>query len=300
MATKQIQHRRGTTAQHAAFTGAVAEITVDTTKKAPVVHDGVTPGGIPIAREDHSHQSLSGGLRGLLLANNATDAANDIDIAVGAARDSSNVLDLALASGITKRLDATWAVGTGNGGLDSGTKAANTGYHVYLIRRDSDGVVDALFSTSATNPTMPSGWTHRRRIGSFVTDASGNIRAFSQSGGWFKYKAPAEDVNVSGLNNPFLATLPVPGGVKVEVELTAVTSLPAGGVGWVYIRDPDLGIPSTASNNMGTFYRTGTLHGFTHRCQTDSARHVYLADMSSAATAIVYTQGYFDHRDEYR
>ena len=46
MATQR-QARRGTTAQHASFTGAVGEITVDTDKKVPVVHDGSTAGGVP-------------------------------------------------------------------------------------------------------------------------------------------------------------------------------------------------------------------------------------------------------------
>lgn len=49
MAT-QVQYRRGTTAEHAAFTGAQAEITVDTTKNSLVVHDGVTAGGHPLAK----------------------------------------------------------------------------------------------------------------------------------------------------------------------------------------------------------------------------------------------------------
>ena len=48
MAT-QIQWRRGNTAQTAAFTGALAEITVDTDKKTLVVHDGVTLGGFPLS-----------------------------------------------------------------------------------------------------------------------------------------------------------------------------------------------------------------------------------------------------------
>ncbi|RWX41668.1 hypothetical protein EHH54_05835 [Rhizobium leguminosarum] len=51
MAT-EVRHRKGTTAEHAAFTGASAEITVDTTKKTAVVHDGSTAGGIPMKRED--------------------------------------------------------------------------------------------------------------------------------------------------------------------------------------------------------------------------------------------------------
>lgn len=50
MAT-QIQFRRGTTAEHSTFTGAVGEVTVDTTKDTAVVHDGSTAGGIPLARE---------------------------------------------------------------------------------------------------------------------------------------------------------------------------------------------------------------------------------------------------------
>lgn len=50
MAT-EVRIRRGTTAQHTTFTGANGEITVDTSKKTLVVHDGATPGGFPLARE---------------------------------------------------------------------------------------------------------------------------------------------------------------------------------------------------------------------------------------------------------
>lgn len=46
-----IQQRRGTTTQHSTFTGLAGEITVDTTKKTIVVHDGTTAGGIPLAKE---------------------------------------------------------------------------------------------------------------------------------------------------------------------------------------------------------------------------------------------------------
>jgi hypothetical protein len=51
MAT-QLKLRRGTTAQHSAFTGASGEVTVDTTKKTLVVHDGSTAGGVPLAKEN--------------------------------------------------------------------------------------------------------------------------------------------------------------------------------------------------------------------------------------------------------
>jgi hypothetical protein len=41
----QVKLRRGTTAQHAGFTGAEGEVTVDTDKDTVVVHDGSTAGG---------------------------------------------------------------------------------------------------------------------------------------------------------------------------------------------------------------------------------------------------------------
>jgi len=44
------QRRRGTTAQHASFTGLLGELTVDTDKDVVVVHDGSTAGGFPLAR----------------------------------------------------------------------------------------------------------------------------------------------------------------------------------------------------------------------------------------------------------
>jgi hypothetical protein len=41
----QVQLRRGTEAQNNAFTGVVAEVTVDTTNNELRVHDGSTAGG---------------------------------------------------------------------------------------------------------------------------------------------------------------------------------------------------------------------------------------------------------------
>lgn len=47
-----VQWRGGTTAEHAAFIGAAREVTVDTNKCTAVVHDGLTPGGHALLRED--------------------------------------------------------------------------------------------------------------------------------------------------------------------------------------------------------------------------------------------------------
>lgn len=60
-----MQLRRGTTAQHSTFTGLEGEITVDTTKDTVVVHDGVTAGGVPLAKA--SDVQAAGGLDPFML-----------------------------------------------------------------------------------------------------------------------------------------------------------------------------------------------------------------------------------------
>jgi hypothetical protein len=47
---RQVQIRRGTTAQHQTFIGVPAELTVDTDKNVLIVHDGNTVGGNPVAK----------------------------------------------------------------------------------------------------------------------------------------------------------------------------------------------------------------------------------------------------------
>ena len=82
---------------------------------------------------------------GCAVSNNSTDPTNDLDIAPGRFRSDDDLDDLELTAVLTKRGDATWAVGSGNGGLDEGTLTDST-YHEWLIKRPDTGVVDALLS----------------------------------------------------------------------------------------------------------------------------------------------------------
>ena len=74
--TTQVQFRKGTTSEHAQFTGAVAEITVDTEKNVAVVHDGSDIGGFELQRSRwevvDSNRQLSCGLRYLIDTTNTT------------------------------------------------------------------------------------------------------------------------------------------------------------------------------------------------------------------------------------
>lgn len=163
----------------------------------------------------------AGHLWGLTLTN-GSDATNDIDIAAGecASNDATSTdrVRMALTATLTKQLDAAWSVGSGAGGLDTGS-IANTTYHVYLIQRPDTGVVDALFSTSASAPTMPTNYTKKRRIGSIIREA-GSIVAFVQDGDYFRRKASVLDVNTTNPGTSAVtATLSVPSGINVQALL---------------------------------------------------------------------------------
>ena len=192
---------------------------------------------------------------GLELANNASDTAHDIDIATGFAMDSTNIYALTLSAILTKRIDAAWAAGTNQGGLDTGNVAANTWYHIYLIRKDSDGSIDALFTATYGSPTMPAGYTAKRRIGAVATSGASDINLFIQHRDKFYWSAPPLDVDDADLDTTgetyTLANLPV--GYKVlaflHIELYLASATP-----YIYVRSPDVGnaAPSITAAPLST------------------------------------------------
>jgi hypothetical protein len=175
-------------------------------------------------------------LAGLTLSNNVSDATNDIDIAAGECADSTNTFLLKLTSSITKRLDAAWAVGTNQGGLDTGA-IANGVYHKWLIERSDTGVVDALFSLSATAPTMPTSYDRKKRLGGIIR-AGGTILPFTQFKDNFLLTTPVRDINVTNPGNTAqtrtLASIIT--GVRVRAYLHVAT-FDTGALESVYVSD---------------------------------------------------------------
>lgn len=70
---RQVQLRRGTTAEHSTFTGAVGEVTVDTDKDVVVVHDGSTAGGVPLLKSADLTAGSGISVTGTTIANTAPD-----------------------------------------------------------------------------------------------------------------------------------------------------------------------------------------------------------------------------------
>lgn len=182
-----------------------------------------------------------------------TDTDHDIDIAVGECRDAADTADLAITSILTKQIDASWAAGSGAGGMANGVSLSTaTWYNLFLVDTDAGGV-DAGFDTdiAATNLLATSGvGTVYRRIGSVLTDSSSNILAYVQVGDRFMWGAAAADVSVSNQSTAAVSrTLSVPLGVKVDVRLLLFVDKVAGGILAVYLSslDQDDQAPNTST-----------------------------------------------------
>lgn len=266
-----------------------ANITVDAQGRLTAAANGST--GLPRSY-----------LAGLGMANNATDATNDIDFAAGTCRDSTNAADIT-CSALTKRLDATWAAGTGNGGLDTGS-IANTTYHCFAIKKDSDGSGDFLFSTSASSPTMPTGYTYFRRIGSIVRTGAA-IKAFVQDGDRFTWLVPVSDVSAANsVTTAVTKTVTVPVGVRIGVfGSTGITAGADPGTVWhLYISD--LSTTDTAASGScrtvgmqdwnGTVEVTGSAPF--GPVMTDTSAQIRTRCSVAAATISVITFGWIDTR----
>ncbi len=113
-------------------------------------------------------------LEGFLSENSSVDPDHDITFNPGNARNDADSGNIILSSAITKRLDAAFAEGNNQGGIDTGSVAPDSRYYMFTIAK-SDGTADCLFSTSSTIPTLPSGFTTKRLLGYIRTDAVANI-----------------------------------------------------------------------------------------------------------------------------
>jgi hypothetical protein len=156
----------------------------------------------------------------ITIANNSTDANNDIDFSSGNFV-FSDFSGQAYVPAMTKRLDANWTAGNNNGGLDTGTKANNTWYYCYTIYNPTTQASDFLFSASATSPTLPSGFTKLKYIGSVLTNSSGNITAFKQVGNYFYFNnifdaSPSSPT--SGVYSTYTLSVPRVNGIIAMVN----------------------------------------------------------------------------------
>lgn len=135
---KVLQHRRGTTAEHANFTGAEGELTVDTDKHSVRVHDGVTAGGHEILPKDK---------------NDALYAPKDIDVGVTSVNGKTGVVTVDV--GVTSVNGQSGAVtitppdpyvlpaatGSSLGGVKIGSNISNSSGTISLSKANVTGAL---------------------------------------------------------------------------------------------------------------------------------------------------------------
>ena len=203
-------------------------------------------------------------INGLILSN-GTDSDHDIDIASGKARSEDDSVNMTVASGITKQIDAAWTVGTDAGGLFSGSVASDTTYHIFVIKNPTTGVVDAGFDTDLNATNRPAAYTKYRRIGSLYTDGSSNLVQFNQFEDEFILDDPVQSLFTSSMGtSAVLRTCAVPIGLSLRANInwlhadvspsTAVYSLASS----PYADDID---PSASNGRPDIITTTGTDRG---------------------------------------
>lgn len=127
---------------------------------------------------------------------------NEISIAAGKCRSQDDAGDIVLPSPFSI----------------AGISVGNNAHRHVLAGLDGSGLpIAALASTVA----LPSGWQTYRRVGSILTDGSGNVRQFVQSGDVFLWSASVLSLLATTIGSASANTLAVavPAGVAVEAIL---------------------------------------------------------------------------------
>lgn len=162
---------------------------------------------------------------GLLVSNNATDAEHDIDVAAGQIMDDTNTYRMNCQA-ITKRIDAAFAVGTGNGGLASADSLGNnTWYGVFELHKSASASVaadsDVIFATTRARALASTGVTGVfdicRLVGAVLTDGSANIIAFKYGGDDWSIWDVLQSVSISPSTGGTDVVIPTPPNMLSKV-----------------------------------------------------------------------------------
>lgn len=154
---------------------------------------------------------------------------------------------MVLPSAYTKQISTLWAVGSGSGGLDTGTIGSGT-YYAYIIRRPDTGVVDVLYSLSATTPTLPSSYTQKALIGSFQ-----RVDNYTMP---FPYEPKVWTDEFGELNMPIGVTLVVTQASPTQ-RGQILTVYRNSGNSAAYTADPSL----NGGQMLGTWRNLGSING---------------------------------------
>lgn len=205
-------------------TGANNALVLNATGALPAIDGSLLTG----LTEEQTRVFPQGYLSGFTMSNYTSgNVYSDIEFATGSCRDSGNTENIILSSVMVKSVSSAFAEGTGNGGNLSGYVAGSYTWHAFVIKAVSPETEreDIGFSSSLT-PTLPSGFSKYRRVGSVITDDTGYIIRFHQFGDEFYWDEPQLDIDADGSANittteTTYTLTRVPSGVSVEAIISA-------------------------------------------------------------------------------
>lgn len=176
-----------------------------------VQYDATT--GITAWRDVSSQLSMpvAAGYKNLLIVNGGTPNNQILATADAATLEDTNG-QVVRRTSLSCTADVTVA---GAGGLDSGGVAANIFYSYWFIYNSATNTDSCLLSTSATAPSMPSGYTFKARVGWNRTGGASTFHRVRQIGNVAQYVVtagtPTADLIVlaAGAAGTYSATAPV-------------------------------------------------------------------------------------------
>jgi len=265
-----------------------------------------------------------GWIDGLTIANDTTDATNDISISPGVCRSTVNKAyvsaytqgystearhqrDIEIPATIIKQLDVAWAPAVPGGGGRSGGRTngaiSNTTWHVYAVggggMRDDVMLCDSVAQATVL-AALPGGYTAYRRIASVIR-SSGAILGFVQAGDRFDLKdSVLNHNNTLADSNAFSLALTVPNGIVVDAILNVGLAHVGGSAAQILISalsQTDEAASTTnatvCTNGNSTFIGSAVV-------RTNTSGQIRVRGAASAGIANagvqVRTRGWFDHR----
>lgn len=202
---------------------------------------------------------------------------------------------------VTSKTTSSWVVGSGNGALDTGAIANSTWYHVFVIMRLDTGVTDVLISTSPTSPTMPTGYTLKRRIGAMKTNGSAQWTAFSQVGDEFLWLVPVQDLSTSSLGAAEnLSGMSVPTGIKPIALLRGDMSHASANT-LVLVTSPDATNAAPSAGNYTSILQVGSqsIALGELRIRTNTLAQIRSRSSAASTTLELVTYGWIDPRGKF-
>lgn len=172
---------------------------------------------------------------------------------------------------------------------------ANTGVNISATAAGGtcDGF-DLLASQNYPTPAMPSGWSVKQCLGSFLTDGSALVRAMTQIGDKFILTAPNADFSGAPPTSRTPVSLTVPNGVSVFAGFNAQLNSVTGSLGVLFtsLAQNDIAIgANTSLVSVGGATVSGQFE-----IPSSTGQQIGVRAGSTTATLVIATLGWRDPR----